>query len=138
MKKVGGFTLIELMITVAIIAILSAIAYPSYKSYIVRSNRAAAVSYVMNLVSKQEQYYLDARRYADQLSQLGAATVPAEVANNYIITITVANLSASPPTYSFTATPNGSQLSDTQCGALSVNQTGNKTVTGSGPVTKCW
>ena len=125
------------MITVAIVGILAAVAYPSYSGYIVRSNRAAAASFVMNLVSKQEQYVLDARRYADQLSQLGV-TVPADVAGNYTVGIAATNPATAPPTYSFTATPIGAQLADTKCGTLSVDHTGNKTVTGTNPVNKCW
>src|SRR2546428_11674930 len=96
MKKNRGFTLIELMITVAIVAILASVAYPSYTQYIVRSNRSSAVSFVMNLASKQEQYFLDVRQYTNQLSLLGAATIPAEVANNYGVTGAADNAVAPP------------------------------------------
>ncbi|HEY3047967.1 MAG TPA: type IV pilin protein [Polaromonas sp.] len=138
MKKNRGFTLIELMITVAIVAILASVAYPSYAQYIVRSNRSSAVSFVMNLASKQEQYNLDARRYTNQLSLLGAATIPTEVSNNYNVTVTADNTVA-PPVYGITAAPIGTQLArDTQCGTLSINQTGTKTISGSGTVSKCW
>jgi len=133
-----GFTLIELMITVAIVAILAAVAYPSYMQYIVRSNRAAAVSFVMGVTSKQEQYNLDARQYANTLALLGFATVPAEVSNNYSVSITASN-TATPPTYTVTADPIGNQLSrDTKCGSLSVNQVGAKSITGTGTVATCW
>ena len=133
-----GFTLIELMITVATVGILASLAYPSYAQYIVRSNRSSAVSFVMNLASKQEQYNLDARQYTNQLSLLGAASIPTEVSNNYNVTVTADNTVA-PPAYSITSTPTGTQLArDTLCGTLSINQTGLKTISGTSAVTKCW
>lgn len=138
MKQDSGFTLIELMITVAVVAILASVAYPSYTRYVVRSNRAAAISFVMNLASKQEQYNLDARRYTNLLSSLGAATIPTEVSNHYTVAVTADNTVA-PPTYAITATPIGTQLAqDTQCGTLSINQIGVKSISGTGTVSTCW
>ena len=138
MKKNRGFTLIELMITVAIVAILASVAYPSYTQYIVRSNRSSAVSFVLNLVSRQEQYNLNARQYTNQLSLLDAATIPAEVSNNYNVTVAADNTVA-PPVYSITATPIGTQLTkDAECRALKIDQTGLKTISGTSTVSKCW
>lgn len=134
----SGFTLIELMITVAVIAILGSIAFPAYTSYLVRSNRAAAVNMVMDVASRQEQYRIDARSYSSQLSQLGYATVPAEVSANYQVTLTADN-TAAPPTYVIRATPTGTQLArDTACGTLQIDQTGSRTITGTGTTAKCW
>ncbi|MDH4022805.1 MAG: prepilin-type N-terminal cleavage/methylation domain-containing protein, partial [Gammaproteobacteria bacterium] len=67
----GGFTLIELMIVVAIITILSAIAYPSYIRYVVRSNQQAARSMLYAVADRQEQFFLDNKAYAADLSTLG-------------------------------------------------------------------
>lgn len=139
MKTQNGFTLIELMITVAIIGILSAIAYPSYTQYVVKSNRAAAQGFMMTVASKQEQYMLDARAYAADMATLGfpASSIPTEVSKNY--NITVGNIAATPPSYTVTATPIGSQLSrDTKCGALTLDQAGTKGEGGSGTVADCW
>ena len=138
MKNNRGFTLIELMITVAIVAILASLAYPSYTQYIVRSNRSSAVSFVMNLASKQEQYNLDSRQYTDQMLLLGVSTVPTEVASYYNVTVTADNTLA-PPIYSVTAAPIGNQLTrDTLCGTLKIDQTATKTISGSSTVSKCW
>ncbi|ODV41450.1 pilus assembly protein PilE [Cupriavidus sp. UYMMa02A] len=132
-----GFTLIELMITVAIIGILATIAYPSYVQYVTRSNRSAAQSFILGVANLQEQYNLDARQYATTLGALGV-TVPSEVSRNYAVALT-ANNAATPPTYTVTATPTGGQLAnDTKCLNLTVDQTGTKGISGPGPLTTCW
>ena len=131
-----GFTLIELMVTVAIVGILAAVAYPSYTQYVIRANRSAAESFIMGVASKQEQYILDARQYATTLATLGMA-VPADVSKHY--TVADPTVSATPPTYTITATPIGSQLAgDTKCGALTLNQAGAKGISGTGTVAECW
>ncbi len=65
LKKRGGFTLIELMIVVAIIGTLAMIGIPSYERYVIRSNRAVAKQFMLAVANKQEQYILDARQYTD-------------------------------------------------------------------------
>jgi len=137
MKTQKGFTLIELMVVVVVIAILAAVAYPSYRAYIVRSNRNAAQSFLLEVASRQERYLLDARQYAADIATLGA-TIPSTVSKNYTIT-TTDNGGTTPPTYAVTATPTGSQATDdAKCGALSIDQTGAKSVTGSAGATECW
>lgn len=138
MRAQNGFTLIELMIAVAIIGILAAIAYPSYSEYVVRSNRSAAESFILGVANKQEQYMLDAREYASALATLGMSGVPSEVSRNYAISLTADN-AATPPAYVITATPTGTQAArDTQCGAVTVNQAGTKGESGTGAVADCW
>ncbi|MEJ8826632.1 type IV pilin protein [Variovorax humicola] len=133
-QRARGFSLIELMIAVAIIAILAAVAYPSYTRYIVRSNRAAAQGYMLEVSGLQQRYLLDARAYAVQLSDL-PTTVPATVASNYLIS--TEPVTGPPPGFLVKAVPINSQLAhDAECGTLSVNQASTKTVTGTG--TTCW
>lgn len=121
--RTRGFTLIELMITVAIVAVLATIAYPSYQSYLVRNNRAAAQSALMDVAQRQQQYLLDSRAYAPNLASLNM-TLPASVSRYY--TVAIATTAGPPPTFTVTATPAAgtSQATD---GALSIDQAGTKT-----------
>lgn len=118
-----GFSLIELMVTVAIVGILASIAYPAYTSNVVKSNRAAAQSVLMEIAQKQSQYVVDNRTYAGDVATLGV-TVPAKVSALYGIAISVP--SSTPPSFTVTATPvSGGRQSDD--GALSINSAGAKT-----------
>ncbi len=134
-----GFTLIEVMITVAIIGVLSAIAYPSYLSYIARANRSAVQSFMYKVANKQEQYMLDRRSYATTLAALNLA-LPNEVTGKYVIEEPIEVLmTATPPTYKIKATPTGAQaVNDAKCGELTLNSLGVKTVSGTAGVSTCW
>lgn len=132
-----GFTLIELMVAVAIVGILAAIAYPSYVQYTVKSKRAAAESFIMSVANKQEQYMLNARQYATTMASLGVA-VPEDVSRNYTITEPIP-VTATPPGYTITAVPIGSQAAnDTRCGSISIDQAGTKGISGTSTVAECW
>lgn len=89
----GGFSLIELIVTVAIIGILMAIAMPSYNQYLIRANKAAAKAVLMEVASRQEQYMMNAGSYGT-LAQLNY-TVPAEVSSKFDITLTTGSNTAS-------------------------------------------
>ena len=119
-----GFTLIEVMIVVAIIGILAAIAYPGYQRYVQRANRAAAQQFMLDLSSREQQYLLDARGYTGTIGAGGLnVAVPAEVSPNYTVTIVFDN-TAAPPTFTITATAIGNQATD---GNLTLNNLGQKT-----------
>lgn len=128
-----GFTLIELMIAVAVVAILATVAYPSYQQYVIRANRAAAQTFMLAVANKQEQFILDARQYATGNNIAAIATVlsiaPPErkVQDTYGIAIT--NRNNNPRTYLITATPQAgtAQAGD---GALTLNELGEKTPAG--------
>lgn len=118
-----GFSLVEMLIAIVVAGVLATIAYPSYVAYKVRANRSAAQSLLIDLANRQQLYLLDARSYASTLHDLGAATVPAEVRNYYIIADPVVDNTAAPPTFivSASARPGTIQSRD---GDLSVNSTG--------------
>jgi type IV pilus assembly protein PilE len=111
-RKASGFTLIELMIVVAIIGILLAVAFPSYKEYVKRGKRADAKAYLLQVATKQQQYFMDARQYANQTTlttTLGVAP-STSVSSNYTLTVTAAG--GPPPSFTATLVPQGGMSGD--------------------------
>ncbi len=143
MRSMRGFTLIELMMVVAIISILATIAWPSYQDYVRRSKRADAQAVMMSIANKEQQYLLDTRTYTDVIGTGGLRVSPdgydctqnsnKKCANNfYDITVTV---DAGPPvTFTVNAASKGGQTPD---GDLSLTSAGAKTRMVSG-VDKGW
>lgn len=123
-KKTTGFTLIELLVVVAIMGILSAIAYPTYTSYLLKGNRAAAQAHLMDIAQHQQQYLLDMRSYATSVAGLSMLT-PTPVSTYYTIQNPF-TVGTTPSSFSVTAIPTGTQAGDS-CGTLFIDNLGNKT-----------
>lgn len=132
-KRARGFTLIEVMIVVAIVAILAAIAYPSYAEHVRKGRRGQAKADLLEVTQLLERYRTVNNRY-NGFDMTAFAQSPRQGTTYY-------NLALGAPdadSYSLTATPTGSQTKDTQCGALSINQAGVKTIDGTGSAERCW
>lgn len=123
----GGFTLLEVTIVAAIIAILVMIAFPSYQGQLRKSRRASAESHLMDIATKQQQHLFDIRAYASDLSAL-QMTTPADVAAYY--TITIAATGGPPPSFTVTAAPRGTQAKDLGGASLTIDSAGAKTPAG--------
>ena len=133
--NVFGFTLIELMIVVAIIGILTAIAYPAYTSYVLRGNRSEGRAALMDAAARLERFYSDNNQYAlaDNSFPADANVDTSTETGKY--NLTLASLS---PYQAFTvvATPT---FTDTECNVLQYSSTGQKTISGvTGNANTCW
>lgn len=125
-RRHSGFTLIELMIVVAIVAILAAIAYPSFADQIRKSRRSEAISNMQDVQLQLEKYRVDHPSY-------GTFAVPANASTSYY---TVAMPAAGATSYTLTATPLGAQTKDA-CGTLKITATGAD-VKKEAATTGCW
>jgi len=124
-KQAKGFTLIELMIVVAVIGILVMIAYPSYQNSMVKGSRAAAKSYLLEVAQKQQQFLLDNRAYGTKADLVGAGLAePRDFTNFYTLTVTPA--AGPPPSFTATATPKAGTRQEPD-GWLEINEAGSKT-----------
>jgi type IV pilus assembly protein PilE len=122
MKKQRGFTLIEVMITVAVIAVLAAVAYPSYMEYLKKGHRGAAQTFMLDVANREQQYLLDAKTYSEDIPGVLKLTPSTDLASRY--TFAVAVVAGPPPSFTITATAIGSQASD---GNLTLDSQGSKT-----------
>lgn len=138
LRRSGGFTLIELMITVAVVAILAAIAYPAYTEQVRKARRSAAQSAVMEAASKEQQLFLDRRSYqaAANTAAMEAAPLRVNVGSSargfYNFSITTGVDADGSPTFLITAAPTGDQVKD-KCGTMTLDEDGEKIAASSCP-----
>ncbi|KAF1709461.1 pilus assembly protein PilE [Pseudoxanthomonas kalamensis DSM 18571] len=129
-----GFTLIELMIVVAIVAILATIANASYQHFVIKSRRAAATTCLQERAQFMERYYTTHLTYNDPNAPPTLAQCGQDLNSFYTIAF---NGAPGAKTYSITATPTSSQP-DSKCGTLSINAQGARGQTGTGTQADCW
>lgn len=130
--RIGGFSLIELMVAVAVVAILASIAWPSYQDYTRKGNRSNAQQLLLEISTKQAQYILDARTYSATIGSGGLNisrdgwTCATNCTNSYYtVSVTVDN-TATPPTFTATGTPVSTSIQAAD-GTLNYTSTGTKT-----------
>jgi len=128
-----GFTLLELMMVIAVLGILTAIAYPSYTNYTLRAKRTDGKNALVDLAARQERYRFNANKYTSSLTDLGMNSSTAE--GHYTLSITA----ATDQTFSAQVAPTVTQESDT-CNILSITNTGQKGTTNSNSLSaaECW
>lgn len=140
-----GFTLIELIIVVSIVSTLLVLTLPSYQRQLINTRRSLGVAELLDVVIRQEQYFIDYKQYAETLSSLGFLTSPYAISPDgeavsvlaesrvYLIDLTTSKYG-----YTLYAVPQLSQVEDRLCGTLSLNSLGIKSATGDGPTSLCW
>ena len=130
-----GFTLIELMIVIVVVAILAAIAIPGYRQYVLRTNRTEAKRTLLNVAAAQEKFYLQNNTYAGPSALTtpppGGLGIPGTTEHGHY---TVAIDAADAATFSATATAQGGQAQDSRCASFTINQAGARAATNA----DCW
>lgn len=127
-KSLQGFTLIELMIVVAIIGVLASVALPAYRQYSVRTHRADAEKTLLEVTQYLERYFTEVGSYTGATVPTGLATSPQE-SSSIIYNIAFASGSPTSTAYTLLATPTGGQATaDTECAILSLNSSNVKCI----------
>ena len=131
--KNRGVTLIELVVVVAILALLASIAVPSYRQYVLRSNRAEAKSALLTLAAAQEKFCLQNNPYTDELTDAppsGLGLASTTQSGLYTIEVDAADDEG----FTATATATGTQTQDSRCAEFGIDQAGARTA----PSADCW
>jgi len=149
MRSTNGFTLIELMIVVTIVAILLMIMLPGYQGYVRKAKRSIGRAELLAVIARQEQYFIMNKQYASRLDLLGYGANPYainshgelvaidSIARTYVISLFDVIPDTAPQAFTLRATPQLGQASDIQCGFLQITSLGVKSA-GEGAVRDCW
>jgi type IV pilus assembly protein PilE len=142
LKRMRGVTLVELMIVIAVIGTLAAIAVPTYRRYLIRSQRSEAKISLMQLQTAQEKYYLQYNAYTNNITAAvnagGLGLQNQSETGKY--TLSISTFPADGQSYIATAAPRtgGGQTDDTQCVNFTINERGTRGVSGSYGPEFCW
>jgi type IV pilus assembly protein PilE len=144
-----GFSLVELMLVLVIMAILVTVALPTYRGHVISTQRSLGWAALLTAMARQEQYFINYRQYASSLDALGYGEGPHAIGSRgnivpadspdrvFLLGISNTEPELAPMTFTLTATPQLGQRQDRRCGVLSLHSTGSKT-TSAGSVEECW
>ena len=138
-----GFTRIELMIALAVVAILAAIAYPSYTEHVIKTKRTEGRALLNRIAAEQERFFTARNQYAASVTAARPAGLGLTATSEkgcYLAAVAVTNGGMG---YNLTAVPQnstdcGDQTQDTKCGTLGMNSLGVKSATGTLGAAGCW
>jgi type IV pilus assembly protein PilE len=135
MNRTKGFSFIEVIIVIAIISILAAIIYPTYTTHLLKVHRADGQTALLDLAARMERYYAQNNSYVGAtLARLGVKENSPE--GFYLLDIPASKLKTN--AYVLRAIPRGEQVNDRNCGTLAIDQSGTKSITGTGKLNRCW
>jgi type IV pilus assembly protein PilE len=145
----SGFSLVELMVSITIVAVLTSIMLPAYQGQVRKSQRSIGRAVLLEILARQEQFFIYNKQYADKLVVLGYAGDPLTIGADgeavpnssrrkiYLISLENALPDGKPLRYDLRATPQLGQARDMRCGALMVSSRGAKS-SSEGTSADCW
>ncbi len=137
-QRQAGFNLLELMIVVAIIGILSGLAYTSYTDSVIKSRRKAATACMLEAGQFFERWYTTNLTYVGATAVLTAVPRPLQCQRDLAAFYTIIPTAAAARTYTITATPDLSKQKDLKCSTMTLDQAGAKTKSGTSTVAECF
>jgi type IV pilus assembly protein PilE len=141
MQRMRGVTLMELLVVIAVLGTLAAIAIPSYRQYLIRSQRSEAKIALLQLQTAEEKFYLQNNTYTNSVTGgpgVGLGMSATSETRKYDIAITT--FPADGQSYVATASPRvgGGQTDDLKCANFTINERGTRGVSGTTAVETCW
>jgi type IV pilus assembly protein PilE len=139
-RRQRGVTLLELMAVVTILAILASVAVPTYRRYLIRTQRSEAKIALLQLQTAQEKFYMQNNSFTDNVTDAspdGLGLPATTETGKYTVAVVLAD---DGQTYEATAAPRtgGGQTDDEECASFTINQRGTKGVSGTSDVQRCW
>ncbi len=135
----NGFSLIELLIVIAIMGIMAAVAIPSYTDYMLKSRRVDATSFLTEVASEQVRFYSEYNRYTGKMSELGYGDEDTADSKEGHYTVSIV-VPADGQSYTLTATPlaGSPQAKDDVCANISLTSSSQRSISGTGEADTCW